>query len=497
MRHIFQLFLLIVFVPSLLLADNNKSSPYYSQLSGDLKALIASLVDRRLPHFAKQSLLKPVKLRLVAGKRIYNVSFDRVEPALWRSYFNNGFTKEEDPTHLTLFSGVANNRGEKFRAGATLKRLHGKTVLEVYFQPASVGKPRMLYARIPLNNGSLEAQGVYSLRPFHAPIDGYCSATGKSVAHTEALTQPNTSAAVLPLFEIAMDADAQFFQIHGENTNSVLATIINQLNVVYESDLGLHAEIIEQNTFTNPSAQPYTSTKALVLLDQFQAYRTQVDPFVRYDVAHLMTGKELQGNSIGIAAVGSVCVIPGDSFGLSQYVRTVADTAITVMHEIGHNFSATHTNSGIMFPAATTPPPTNFSTFSVSEIASFVSQNGSCLGECVGCPPPDLSNPFEEAITAINEIILMLGAVVVPPNEATPELLDQYVQEITTIETVWLEAGTPLLEHFVKKVRGTAKKIGKTFPKAKTAKKSKSKERKIKKLVKLLNKVLGLLSFPG
>ena len=53
--------------------------------------------------------------------------------------------------------------------------------------------------------------------------------------------------------------------------------------------------------------------------------------------------------------------------------------SITFAHEVGHNFDAQHTTSGIMSPALGNPPPTAFSSVSVQEITTHVNAHNSCL----------------------------------------------------------------------------------------------------------------------
>jgi hypothetical protein len=55
------------------------------------------------------------------------------------------------------------------------------------------------------------------------------------------------------------------------------------------------------------ASQPYTSTDPNTLLDQFRVQWTTNHGNVTRDIAHLFTGKELDGSVIGIAWLGVVC----------------------------------------------------------------------------------------------------------------------------------------------------------------------------------------------
>ncbi len=57
---------------------------------------------------------------------------------------------------------------------------------------------------------------------------------------------------------------------------------------------------------------------------------------------HVITGRTFEGNTVGIAYVGSVCNANGFSSGTSTYVGNAALTAIVVAHELAHNLGSEH-----------------------------------------------------------------------------------------------------------------------------------------------------------
>ncbi|MCH7603468.1 MAG: hypothetical protein IIB54_11935 [Planctomycetes bacterium] len=156
--------------------------------------------------------------------------------------------------------------------------------------------------------------------------------------------------------EIAFDADVEFFMLNGSDVTITVAdieSIVNAMNVIYIRDvLIIHTitEIVVQ------TAEPdlLDSTDPGVLLNEFRTlWNTEhspgsADPIAR-DIAHLMTGKNLNGSIIGNAFGGVICdnLSTGFGYGLSEslfsanFDRRVALTA----HEVGHNWNALHCNS--------------------------------------------------------------------------------------------------------------------------------------------------------
>jgi hypothetical protein len=172
------------------------------------------------------------------------------------------------------------------------------------------------------------------------PDSGSCSCSHSSP------NPPSASAGTgNEICEIAFDADYEFYTKNGSSvTNTVndIENILNGMRVVYERDVGITYElttVIVRST----SNDPYTTNNPGGLLDQFkQEWKDNLKQIWR-DTAHLMTGKGLQGSTIGIAWVGVICA-KNSAFGLSEskfsanYNKRVTLTS----HEVGHNWNAGH-----------------------------------------------------------------------------------------------------------------------------------------------------------
>jgi hypothetical protein len=166
--------------------------------------------------------------------------------------------------------------------------------------------------------------------------------------------------------------------VHGDQTNSYIRAVLNAADAIYTSSLGIRLKVISQRVDTSaPGASGIISANSLL-----ENFRTS--PFASSspaDVRHLFTGRSIEGLTIGIAYVGAVCTAGGKyGVGLSSAVSTGLQPFLAA-HEIAHNLSATHDNEAqsIMNPAIT-EENNRFTAQSVSNMYSFVSTTGSCLG---------------------------------------------------------------------------------------------------------------------
>ncbi len=197
---------------------------------------------------------------------------------------------------------------------------------------------------------------------------------------------------------ISTDADAEWFQKYGEQSNAIIASIINTAEAVYNRQLGLRFRIVRQHVYAD--ASPYTSSDPGMLLSSFtrnpeNATNLATNPATFHDdvdLKHLFTGKDIDGSVIGIAYIGVVCAVPTLSYGITQSYLDVANPGIFA-HELGHNFGANHDSSdrsGMMYPSIMIPPAERFSDFSLGEINSHLTKYGTCISIEQMSPRPDV-----------------------------------------------------------------------------------------------------------
>lgn len=145
--------------------------------------------------------------------------------------------------------------------------------------------------------------------------------------------------------EVAYDADFQFYQLNGSSQTNTIAdieNIQNGINNIYERDCDVTFVITQIIVRTSSASNPYTSSVADTLLTQFRSHWLANHTNVHRDLAHLMTGRSINGSVIGIAWLSAVCTNNGFGLSQSRFTSNYNSRISLTAHEMGHNFSAQH-----------------------------------------------------------------------------------------------------------------------------------------------------------
>jgi hypothetical protein len=224
-----------------------------------------------------------------------------------------------------------------------------------------------------------------------AVADGIKTASSNSDLNTA--SSPQIGRRVL---KVATEADKEFVQedIIGNGdpakANEHILSVMNQVDAVYRRDLNLRVVVIFQHAWMPGTVDPYAGYKNSILISAFRFYWNAnfpvSNPNYRRDVAHLFTGKISHDEGGAAFNNGTVCN-PEISYSYTANFRF--DKWMTTAHELGHNLDAHHPDHLIPVPpncAGTimqgNTHPNNavgFCPFSINEITTFVSTNGSCL----------------------------------------------------------------------------------------------------------------------
>ncbi len=143
--------------------------------------------------------------------------------------------------------------------------------------------------------------------------------------------------------EIAFDADHENYLLHGSDSVATALNIeaaLNAVNDMFAREVAI-SHLISATVVRTVEPDPYPSFDPGTLLNDFRSEWNTVHAGVPRDLAHLATGKEMDGNIIGLAWVGVAC---NQSWGyaLTQFNLSFGGVVSVLAHELGHNWNAPH-----------------------------------------------------------------------------------------------------------------------------------------------------------
>ncbi len=146
--------------------------------------------------------------------------------------------------------------------------------------------------------------------------------------------------------QIAFDADYEYYLLNGSDEDATIAdidTVMNAVGIIYGEQAGICYETTGYIVRTTPN-DPYVVTDPVdaifEFLDEWEANVT-----IPRDIAHLFTGRNLDGSVIGIAFLGAFCSDFGYGISQSRYTSNFTNRTQLTAHELGHNWDACHCNT--------------------------------------------------------------------------------------------------------------------------------------------------------
>ncbi len=193
--------------------------------------------------------------------------------------------------------------------------------------------------------------------------------------------------------DVALVGDPSFVQGEADPEGTALA-IMNAVDGIYADQVGVSLRVVELILLQGDAG--LTSTDAGTLLGQLSSL-TSTGAVTNPGLVHLLTGRNLNGSTVGIAYVGVLCNTRF-GVGLSQMLSgSLAATTVLVAHEIGHNFAAPHddqtgsvcasTPGGYIMSPWLDASATQFSACSLDQMALEVA-SASCIADLPDEPPP-------------------------------------------------------------------------------------------------------------
>lgn len=149
---------------------------------------------------------------------------------------------------------------------------------------------------------------------------------------------------------IAADADFEYYQANNSNviqTTNDIENVIGNVATIYEFTAGITYQVgtVIVRTVAN---DPYDTTSSSGILNEFRDEWNANQTGVTRNVAHMFTGKDMNGSVIGIAWLDvNFCASPFSnplSYGVSQskFSANAASRTGLTAHELGHNWDCSH-----------------------------------------------------------------------------------------------------------------------------------------------------------
>ncbi len=209
--------------------------------------------------------------------------------------------------------------------------------------------------------------------------------------------------------EVEIAFDLVFQAVFGAQATAQALSILNIVDGHYLNDLkisigAITVEMLVNDLFdTSVAASPVLDAGDLLTNIETKKNNAEI-PFITNNSAltHLVTGRDFNGGTLGVAYLGSVCQANGFSTGTSSIFFTdpttpnIPLTAVVVAHELAHNLGSDHDGPGanvlcssstfIMSPIIN--PAFNLSKFSSCSVADIEATLSSLVNpeQCLDFP---------------------------------------------------------------------------------------------------------------
>ncbi|SDD09173.1 M12 family metallo-peptidase [Aquimonas voraii] len=214
-----------------------------------------------------------------------------------------------------------------------------------------------LVKRAPASADTLLA---YRLRDVELPglvddvvaVPGYPLKTGSARTSYENFARHLRGAAAGPgklgspvrQLAVTVVTDTEFGSVHGGNRDAVVASRINVVDGIYSDQFQTRIVVgtlrhLSDNGTLNTTVVSGSDT----LLTRFRTYMTSGagSNIPKGGLNHLFSGKDFDGNTVGVAYLSVLCST-SFGYGINQVRAANTTTALTIAHEMGHNFGASH-----------------------------------------------------------------------------------------------------------------------------------------------------------
>jgi hypothetical protein len=349
----------------------------------------------------------------------------------WTSTISRDGGLSSDNSQLELYQGEVKIRGKRYPAAGSVV---GKNVVLSFpgrTRGSHSSRQRIFTVTAPaVQEGEMHVRVASSPSAiFHNKACGHEHAEGKISPHSTTVEPLNVGLAQARMYHVltlSTVGDPALYAQYGANTNAHIASIVNAAEVLFSEQLGIRFQIVKQHVYADvgalsiPETDPGRLLKAFANSSENSAVMginaVSFDDDV--DIKHLFTGKDLDGTTVGIAYIGTVCYQPKFAYSLTQ-MTSGGGAPYYFAHEIGHNLGARHeaaTWGSMSLMAPNIMIGSRFSQGSLDQINDHLLHFGSCLE--LKAMPPSLTNSRLNLRTVKNRrMVKFVGSLVSALNE--------------------------------------------------------------------------------
>jgi hypothetical protein len=208
--------------------------------------------------------------------------------------------------------------------------------------------------------------------------------------YKEMVAELRVNAAALAVNEqldISLIADTAFQNQKGPLAQDSMIARLSIVDGIFSEQVGVIVVPTELRMIPAGS-DPFTTNDPDALVEQLADYRNATPAVKAAGLAHLMTGRDLDGNIIGIAFRDVLCE-PREGVSLSDSEFDDFISGLIMAHELGHNFGAPH--DGVAGSACSSVPQNflmapalnNSSTFSQCSLNQMQTAITRARGVCI------------------------------------------------------------------------------------------------------------------
>ena len=190
------------------------------------------------------------------------------------------------------------------------------------------------------------------------------------------------SASEIHQYRLAIAATGEYTAFHGgkQAAFAAIVTTVNRLNAIYEREAGIRFVLAsdENVIFSDANTDPYDEQDVPQSMASNQTVLDTIIGNANYDVGQVFS--TASGSVSGIARLSSVCDNTSKGMAVSGLALPDANSSAyyvdIVAHELGHQFSATHTFNSVLGNCATNRSAAT--AYEVGSGSTIMSYSGLC-----------------------------------------------------------------------------------------------------------------------